>query len=159
MPRTAETCIVLLVPGLGDSVQIIKAGILEIADLFVINKSDREGADALQKDLRVLLSLQEFEEIDWRPPILRSVATEGTGITDIIDQFGKHQEWLHSTEAGNTKRISILKENLLKLTRELLFEERLQGEQKELDEISSSVLREKNRFIYSSKKVNKIYEY
>ena len=133
--RTAETCIVVLVPGLGDGVQIIKAGILEIADLFVINKSDRDGADALQRDLRTLLSLHEYTEDEWRPSILRSVATRGEGVTEILAEAEKHQHWLRSTEAGGYKRLGIMKENLLKLARELLYEQVVEAGTNQLEEL------------------------
>ncbi len=81
--RLADVTVVVLVPGMGDDVQAIKAGIMEIADLFVINKSDRPGADTLEHELRTLLSFGASRD-GWEPPILRAVATEGKGIAEVL---------------------------------------------------------------------------
>ena len=72
-----------LVPGAGDDVQALKAGIMEIADIFVVNKADREGADRLVSSIEATLSLQSYEAGEWRPPILKTVATSGVGMTRI----------------------------------------------------------------------------
>jgi LAO/AO transport system kinase len=81
--RTADVSIVVLVPGTGDEVQALKAGLMEIADVFVVNKSDREGADRLVQSVAANLSLQAFEPDDWRPPILKAVATTGAGVQEL----------------------------------------------------------------------------
>lgn len=88
----AHTVAVALVPGLGDDVQAIKAGILEIADVFVINKSDREGADRLQKELESLRGMVERPEGEWVPPIVRTVATTGEGIEELRAAIEQHAE-------------------------------------------------------------------
>jgi LAO/AO transport system kinase len=91
--RTADVAIVVLVPGTGDEVQALKAGIMEIADIFVVNKADREGADRAVSAIEALLSLESFGPGDWRPPILKTVATEGTGVGELvraIDEFRGH---------------------------------------------------------------------
>lgn len=118
--RVADTCIVVLVPGMGDSVQAIKAGILEIADLFVINKADREGADALQRDLRTLLSLADSKAGAWEPTISRSVATSGEGAEEIITNTEKHLQWLQNSGEGQARRSRILKDSILKIALEEL---------------------------------------
>jgi LAO/AO transport system kinase len=82
--RTADIAIVVLVPGAGDEVQALKAGIMEIADIFVVNKADREGADRAVSSIEALLSLESFGPGDWRPPILKTVATEGTGVGELV---------------------------------------------------------------------------
>ena len=82
--RTADVAIVVLVPGTGDEVQALKAGIMEIADVFVVNKADREGADRAVSSIEALLSLESFGPGDWRPPILKTVATEGAGVGDLV---------------------------------------------------------------------------
>jgi LAO/AO transport system kinase len=82
--RTADIAIVVLVPGTGDEVQALKAGIMEIADVFVVNKADREGADRAVSSIETLLSLESFGPGDWRPPILKTVATEGTGVGELV---------------------------------------------------------------------------
>jgi len=91
--RTADISIVVLVPGTGDEVQALKAGIMEIADIFVVNKADREGADRLAQSVSTMLSLQTFEPGDWRPPIQKTEATTGTGIAELLEtvkQFRAH---------------------------------------------------------------------
>jgi LAO/AO transport system kinase len=81
--RTADVSIVVLVPGTGDDVQALKAGIMEIADIFVVNKSDREGADRLASAVQATLSLHAYGPGEWRPPIVRTVATTGLGIPEL----------------------------------------------------------------------------
>jgi LAO/AO transport system kinase len=88
--RTADVSVVTLVPGTGDEVQALKAGIMEIADVFVVNKADREGADRTAASIEAMLSLEQFADGQWRPPVLRTVATTGAGIPELvatIDQF------------------------------------------------------------------------
>jgi LAO/AO transport system kinase len=88
--RTADVCVVTLVPGTGDDVQALKAGIMEIADIFVVNKADREGADRMAAAVDGLLSLEAAEAGAWRPPVIRTEATRGIGIdvlADAIDRF------------------------------------------------------------------------
>jgi LAO/AO transport system kinase len=88
--RTADVAVVTLVPGTGDEVQALKAGIMEIADIFVVNKADREGADRTAASIETMLSLEEWPADAWRPPVLRTVATTGSGLADLvaaIDRF------------------------------------------------------------------------
>jgi len=113
--RLSDTCLVVLVPGMGDSVQAIKAGILEIADVFVINKADREGADILQKDLRVLLTLSEYPEGAWTPPITRTVATTGEGAAEVVSECAKHRAWLESSGHGRERRTALMRETIVRL--------------------------------------------
>jgi LAO/AO transport system kinase len=87
--RTADASIVTLVPGSGDEVQALKAGIMEIADIFVINKADREGADRMAASIEVMLSLHSFAEGEWRPPILQTEATAGKGIDELLAAIGR----------------------------------------------------------------------
>jgi len=91
----ADTTIVLVAPGMGDSIQAAKAGILEVADVFVVNKADREGADQTARDLRHMLSLGgRREPDDWRVPIVKTVASRGEGLDDVVVAVEKHQGWL-----------------------------------------------------------------
>ena len=93
--RTADISIVVLVPGTGDEVQALKAGIMEIADIFVVNKADRDGADRLVQSVSSMLSLQTFQPGDWRPPILKTEATTGAGVPELIamiNMFRAHSE-------------------------------------------------------------------
>lgn len=98
--RVADTCMVVLVPGMGDAVQTFKAGIIEIADLFVINKADREGADLVERDLKLLLSLGTYTESQWKPSIIQTVATTGKGISETLSSAKSHQAWLKSSGSG-----------------------------------------------------------
>ncbi len=82
--RTADVSIVTLVPGAGDEVQALKAGIMEIADIFVVNKADREGADRTVASIESVLALQSYGEDEWRPPIVKTEATAGTGVDELI---------------------------------------------------------------------------
>jgi GTPase len=93
--RTADVSVVVIVPGTGDEVQALKAGIMEIADIFVVNKADREGADRTAASIEAMLALQTFEAGAWRPPVLKTEATAGKGIPELIDaieRFRKHTE-------------------------------------------------------------------
>jgi LAO/AO transport system kinase len=90
----ADTTVVLLAPGMGDAIQAVKAGILEIADVFVVNKADRDGADATYHDIQGMIALGERGPGDWRPQVVRSVAARAEGIDDIVAAIGKHRDWL-----------------------------------------------------------------
>jgi LAO/AO transport system kinase len=93
--RTADVAVVVLVPGMGDDVQALKAGIMEIADIFVVNKADRDGADRTAAEIESLLSLQTFSETEWKPPVLRTVATTGEGLDELaaaLEQFRARSE-------------------------------------------------------------------
>ena len=81
--RTADMSIVVLVPGTGDDVQALKAGIMEIADIFVVNKCDRDGADRMVTSIESNLALQMFAEGEWRPPIVKTEATTGRGVAEL----------------------------------------------------------------------------
>jgi LAO/AO transport system kinase len=98
----ADTTLVLLAPGMGDGIQAAKAGILEIGDLYVINKADRDGADALRRDLRSMLALAEREEGSWRPPIVKTVASRPEGLDEVVAEIDKHRAWLE--ESGELER-------------------------------------------------------
>jgi LAO/AO transport system kinase len=91
--RTADISIVVLVPGAGDDVQAIKAGIMEIGDIYVVNKADHDGADRMVQSIAANLSLQTFGPDDWRPPILKTEATTGGGVPElwaVVGQFREH---------------------------------------------------------------------
>ena len=87
--RTADVSVVTLVPGAGDEVQALKAGIMEIADLFVVNKADREGADRTVASIESLLALEAYAPEAWRPPILKTQATSGTGVPELLDAIDR----------------------------------------------------------------------
>jgi LAO/AO transport system kinase len=93
----ADTTLVLLAPGMGDAIQAVKAGVLEIADVFVINKADRPGADATYRDIQGMLGLGERAPGDWRPQVVRATAVKGEGIDDVAAAIEKHRAWLMSS--------------------------------------------------------------
>lgn len=90
----ADSTVVLLAPGMGDAVQAVKAGILEIADVFVVNKADRDGADATVRDLKGMIALAATAPAGWRPPVLRTVAAHGDGIDELAAAIDRHHDWL-----------------------------------------------------------------
>ncbi|MBI5575691.1 MAG: methylmalonyl Co-A mutase-associated GTPase MeaB [Deltaproteobacteria bacterium] len=96
--KVAHTNLVVVVPGLGDDIQAIKAGILEIADIFVVNKSDREGADKTRRELETMVSMNEYNEGKWVPPVLQTVAPAGTGLPELMEEIGRHRQYVFQEE-------------------------------------------------------------
>ncbi|WSA89610.1 methylmalonyl Co-A mutase-associated GTPase MeaB [Micromonospora sp. NBC_01796] len=90
----ADTTLVLLAPGMGDAIQAVKAGILEIADIFVVNKADRDGADATVRDIQGMIALGERGPGQWRPQVLRAIASRAEGIDEIVAGIERHRAWL-----------------------------------------------------------------
>jgi len=123
--RLADITVVILVPGMGDDVQSIKAGIMEIADIFVINKSDREGAERVEREIRALQSLA-IRSDRWTPPIVKTVASDGTGISDLVAAISDYEAYLqeenlvlqHSIENWQERLIEMLRDALLDKARE-----------------------------------------
>jgi LAO/AO transport system kinase len=111
-----DTAIVVLAPGLGDAVQMAKAGILEVADLFVVNKADREGADEVARELRQMLHLGEARA--WDPPILLTHATDGAGIDAVWDAIASHHGWALGSGALEAKRAARLRREVESLAAE-----------------------------------------
>ncbi|MGZ4601343.1 methylmalonyl Co-A mutase-associated GTPase MeaB [Oryzihumus sp.] len=102
----ADTTIVLLAPGMGDGIQAAKAGILEIGDLFVVNKADRDGADATVRDIRHMISLGDRTEPNlWRPPVVKTVAAQGEGVDEVMESIDKHFAWMESTGVLRERRV------------------------------------------------------
>ena len=119
--RLADVTVVILVPGMGDDVQTIKAGIMEIADIFVINKSDREGADRVEREIRAMQTLA-IRRDDWTPPIVKTVATDGTGITDLVKAVASYRQYLEGKELMLRKKISNWRERLVEMLRKALLD-------------------------------------
>ncbi len=103
--READTVVVVLVPGLGDDIQAIKAGIMEIADVFVINKADREGVDRVERELHALLTLPGAAQ-GWTPPVVKTVASRQQGISDLVEAAERHRVHL-ATDGGGQDRLRL----------------------------------------------------
>ncbi len=160
--RMAHTTLVVMAPGLGDDVQAIKAGILECADVFAVNKADREGADATLRDLELMIALggevtragshtrghrpvgaQEVRHADgaWVPLIGRTVSTRNQGVEDLLAMLEKHHAWLTTTEQGAARRAARLAEAMRTHLRDALVEEALRALGAELDAAVAAVAR------------------
>ncbi len=137
----AHTTLLVEMPGLGDDIQTIKAGIMEIGDIFVINKADRAGVDRTEAEIRTMLSLHP-EEKPWHPPVMRTVANSGEGIQNLRDEIEKHYDYLQSSsqiksigeERAKEEFINILKANVTKYIIERSMD------QKKFDELLSKIL-------------------
>ena len=154
--RTAHTTLVVTAPGLGDEVQAIKAGILECADVFAVNKSDREGADATARDLEVMIALgnESIRDLSktpghrthtaadghvapradsdvareaWTPPIVKCVATRGDGVEELVSALGRHHAWLLGSAAGQARQRERLGQEVRDALREALIEVAVDG--------------------------------
>ncbi|WP_328384597.1 methylmalonyl Co-A mutase-associated GTPase MeaB [Streptomyces sp. NBC_00400] len=103
----ADTSVVLLAPGMGDGIQAAKAGILEIGDVYVVNKADRDGADATARELNHMLGLGESRAAgDWRPPIVKTVAARGEGVDEVVEALEKHRAWMEERGVLGERRRS-----------------------------------------------------
>ncbi|GAB3858409.1 methylmalonyl Co-A mutase-associated GTPase MeaB [Nocardioides maradonensis] len=108
----ADTTIVLLAPGMGDGIQAAKAGILEIGDLYVVNKADRDGAQKVRRDLRSMLGLAERRDGAWKPPVLMTTAATGTGVDEVADALAEHRAWLGGSGEGARRRTRRAREEI-----------------------------------------------
>ncbi len=145
--RTAHTTLVVMAPGMGDDVQALKAGIMESADVFAVNKADRDGADATVRDVELMIALGKDTMIKmgkakghvvhgetaglgstandgatWTPPIFRCVATRGEGVKELVVGLGAHHAWLAGTDAGRARRTERLGEEIRESLREALID-------------------------------------
>ncbi|HTB78378.1 MAG TPA: methylmalonyl Co-A mutase-associated GTPase MeaB [Polyangiaceae bacterium] len=147
--HTADSTLVVMAPGMGDEVQAIKAGILECADVFAVNKADRDGADSAVRDLELMVSLgsesilalskvrghathgsadgfvkggASANELRWTPPILKCVASRGEGVSELVAALERHRTWVEGTEAGRARRRARLAEQLRESLRESLID-------------------------------------
>jgi len=118
--KTADVSVVVLVPGMGDDIQAIKAGIMEIGDVFVINKADREGVLRTKKELEALLSLAHRPDM-WNPPIVSTVATENKGIEDLATSIDAYYTFQRSSEGTSVRRTAIARWRLTELLQERLL--------------------------------------
>ena len=122
--RLADATVLLLVPGMGDDVQTFKAGVMEIADLFVINKADRPGADRVEQEITSLLSIANRNDL-WQPPILKTVATSGEGISSMREAIERFRHFAETHTLDKTRRREKWRARLLAMLRQRLFEKAL----------------------------------
>jgi LAO/AO transport system kinase len=123
--RLADVTVVILVPGMGDDVQSIKAGIMEIADIFVINKSDREGADRVEKEVRAMQSLAARKD-QWTPAIVRTVASEGKGTEELAQAIAGYEKYQEKNDLRLKKKALSWRERLIEMLREALVQRAMQ---------------------------------
>ena len=132
--RVADTVCLVTVPGLGDDIQAIKAGVLEIADVLVVNKADRPGADETARDLAQMLTLGA-PRIAWKPPIIRTIAATGEGTAELVAAIAKHRAWAAESGEREARRRAaaraeveeLLREALVRRLRDRLGEERVES--------------------------------
>ena len=138
--KTAHATVVMLVPGMGDEIQTVKAGIMEIADLFVINKADREGASRTEQELSALLSMPSSGR-DWVPPILKTVATGGEGVDELLDAIERYRSFLAHPRRKREQGVRLFRERLLRMLGEqlqrLVFD---RVSEKELDQYAEKLM-------------------
>ncbi|MEU3887094.1 methylmalonyl Co-A mutase-associated GTPase MeaB [Streptomyces sp. NPDC029041] len=135
----ADTSVVLLAPGMGDGIQAAKAGILEIGDVYVVNKADRDGADATARELNHMLGLGESRGPgDWRPPIVKTVAARGEGVDEVVEALEKHRAWMEE--------------------RGVLAERRLSRASREVETIAVTALRERIGDLHGDRRLGALAE-
>jgi len=143
--KTADVSVVVLVPGMGDDIQAIKAGIMEIGDVFVINKADREGVLRTEKELEALLSLAHRPDF-WNSPIVKTVATENKGIEDLSRAIESYKKFQTQGETSLIRKQAIARWRLLELLREKLLSDLLgkNGTSERLEQLALEIAEKKN---------------
>ena len=148
--KTADVCVVVLVPGMGDDVQTMKAGIMEIGDVLVINKADRDGVLRTEKELEALLSLSVRSD-EWQPPIVKTVAIENKGIQELAVAIERSHDIQKNSPTSAARRTAIARWRILELLRERLVAQTLNGNSasEKLDKLAQEVAA-KSRDPYSA---------
>ncbi len=137
--RLADVTVVILVPGMGDDVQTIKAGIMEIADIFVINKSDREGAERVEREIRAMQSLAVRKD-GWTPPIIKTVASDGTGTENLAEAISAYEAFLANENLAFQKNVENWRGRLVEMLRDAMLEKaRAQLDSGSLDRYATEV--------------------
>lgn len=123
--RLADVTVVVLVPGMGDDVQSLKAGIMEIADIFVVNKADREGADRVEREVRSMqsLAMKHGAEDEWVPPLVKTVATTGQGVEKLFEVIDRMHHWLNEGDRLAARRRRYWRERIVEMMRTALLRE------------------------------------
>ncbi|MBU2497669.1 MAG: methylmalonyl Co-A mutase-associated GTPase MeaB [Proteobacteria bacterium] len=125
--KTAQTTVIVVIPGMGDDIQAIKAGILEVGDIFVVNKADREGADKTLSELRSMIDMNQnkYDQGKWKPPILKMEAVFDKGVSELLEEIGRHRECLLKSAGGANfrKTKEKIREELTELVKDRLIQE------------------------------------
>lgn len=124
--KSAQTTVIVVIPGMGDDIQAIKAGILEVGDVFVINKADREGTDKTLSDLRLMIDMDQkkYEKGQWKPPILKAEAVFDKGVQQILEEIEKHGQYLGKAEPElkNQKKREKIREDFTEMIKNRLIQ-------------------------------------
>ncbi|SHJ89275.1 methylmalonyl Co-A mutase-associated GTPase MeaB [Paramaledivibacter caminithermalis] len=136
--KTCDTTVMVMVPGLGDDIQAIKAGIMEIGDVFAVNKADRDGAKRTAREIEMML---DFNKSDWRPPVELVIAVDNDGIEGLLEQIQKHKRYLEETGQKELRRIKNSKNEIVDLVQQKLMNILLDKSNKEemIDELAKEV--------------------
>lgn len=136
--RNCDTTLMVMVPGLGDDIQAIKAGVMEIGDVFAVNKSDRDGAKRTAREINAML---DFSAKEWRPPVEMVIATENHGIDKLFDQVEKHHQFLKDTDNFHKRRFDNTKNELIEMVKHKIVGQLLEEsyQQEVINEISNKV--------------------
>ena len=124
--RLADVTIVILVPGMGDDVQSIKAGIMEIADIFVINKADRDGAERVEREVRAMQSLSMRSD-NWVPPVIKTVASTGAGVAELAETIDDYETFLLNSDLGHQRRVANWRDRLREMLRDEVLRRIVEG--------------------------------
>jgi len=128
--KVAHTNLVVVVPGMGDDIQAIKAGIHEIADIFVVNKSDREDSDKTRRELETMVSMNDYGKDDWVPPVLPAVATTGTGLSDLLGTIERHRQFVFREDNLARYKAGKARVELLEILKKKLVEKAVEDLEK-----------------------------
>lgn len=140
--KLADTVVLVLVPGLGDDVQAIKAGIMEIADIFAINKADKEGADRLIIEIQMMLDIG-MKESSWRPPVLKTVALSGMGVPELFEEVKKHLEFQKNNGLLEAKRMLRIKEEFYNHLKDMVAKVILEKKSQKIKELLKDIEQKK----------------
>jgi LAO/AO transport system kinase len=143
--RLADVTIVILVPGMGDDVQTIKAGIMEIADIFVVNKRDHEGAERVEREIRAMQSLATRDD-RWMPPIVKTIASEGEGTAELAEAIAAYEAYLKKENLVFKKNVENWRERLVEMLRDAMLEkarEQMEGEGGVVERYASEIAEHK----------------
>jgi len=138
--KETDTTVVVCVPGLGDEIQTMKAGVMEIGDIFVVNKADLKDADRLAGDIETMLHMG-YESKEWIPPIIKTVATEGTGVVTLVEEILSHREYLIKSGLLKSKKLRRIKQQIFEIVRNKIID-KISNLSNEANQISDKLLNE-----------------